>query len=164
MLASAILACMLAGVEPDYQQLPEYRPIPNPNGPATPPVPQLLEVDVKDGKSQVQVWRVKKVTELRVTVVEGKDGKFVEKREKREVEAPQLESVPLAKVNDLTIMTAGGKKLNVDEAEKRIAEGCVVVVSSDGKPVDAKFLKLFRNNVVILVSPEFVKPTGGGAT
>ena len=72
--------------------------------------------------------------------------------------------VPLSEVKDLKITTAGGKTKEVADAVKgRLAKGGVVVVSADGKPVDPQHLKLFKDDVLVLVAPELVSPAAGAA-
>jgi hypothetical protein len=69
--------------------------------------------------------------------------------------------VPLTEVKDLKVTTANGKTVDVADAAKRLAKGGVVVVSADGKPVDPQHLKLFRDDVLVLVAPELVPPAPG---
>ena len=52
--------------------------------------------------------------------------------------------------NDLSATTAGGKPVAPADAAKAYAAGATVVVSADGRPVDAKFLKLFKADVLVL--------------
>jgi hypothetical protein len=70
-------------------------------------------------------------------------------------------AVELGEVKDLQITTADGKKIDTAEAIKRLKDGGVVVVSADGKPVSPQHLKLFKDDVLVLTSPELVLPTGG---
>jgi hypothetical protein len=43
-------------------------------------------------------------------------------------------------------------------ALKKLTDGGVVVVADDGQKVDPKYLKLLRDDVLVLVSPELARP------
>lgn len=68
--------------------------------------------------------------------------------------------VALGEVKELTITTADGKKLDNAEALKKLEKGGVVVVSGDGKPVSPTFLKVFKDDTLVLCSPELIVPQG----
>ena len=51
---------------------------------------------------------------------------------------------------DLPATTAGGEPVAPADAAKAYAAGATVIVSADGQPVDAKFLKLFKADVLVL--------------
>lgn len=76
-------------------------------------------------------------------------------------EMPVTKMVEIGDVKDLTFMTADGMKVEKDAALKRLTQGAVVVVTSDGKPVSPTFLKVFKDDTLVLVSPELVVPQGG---
>lgn len=57
-------------------------------------------------------------------------------------------------MKELVVTTADGKKIETADAIKKLATGGVVIVSADGKPVSPNFLKLFKDDVLVLVSPE----------
>jgi hypothetical protein len=52
-----------------------------------------------------------------------------------------------------TFSTAGGKKLDLDAVKKRLAKPQPVVVSGNGKAVDASYLKLFDKDALVIVVP-----------
>jgi len=52
-----------------------------------------------------------------------------------------------------TFGTAAGKKLTKAEAEKRLAGAAPLIVSGDGKPVDAGFLAMFKGDTLVIVLP-----------
>jgi hypothetical protein len=79
----------------------------------------------------------------------------------REVAVTRSVVVELGDVKDLTITTADGKKLDKEEAMKKLAAGAIVVVSGDGKPVSPVFLKVFKDETLVLASPELIAPQGG---
>jgi len=76
-------------------------------------------------------------------------------------EVPVTKMVELGDVKDLTFTTADGMKVEKDAALKKLAEGAVVVVTSDGKAVSPTFLKVFKDDTLVLVSPELLVPQGG---
>lgn len=78
----------------------------------------------------------------------------------REVPVTKTATVELGEVKDLTITTADGKKVDKEEAVKKLAGGAVVVVSADGKPVSPVYLKVFKDDTLVLASPELAGPAG----
>ena len=74
------------------------------------------------------------------------------------VNRPQ--SVELKDVKDLKITTASGKEVSTEDAIKALAKGGQVVASADGKSVSSEFLKMFKDEVLVLVSPELVMGNG----
>jgi hypothetical protein len=86
----------------------------------------------------------------------------------REVPVTKMITVELGDVKDLKVTTADGKKVEVADAVKKLKDGGVVVVSADGKPVNPNFLKVFKDDVLVLTSPELSGPAnqqvfpGGG--
>lgn len=148
MLTSFVLSMALAA------PVPPPAPTPAPSG----PIPQLMELKPDaDGKIMVLVTR-REVRELRAgnNVAPGGNAPAVIKRE---ILTQQM--VELSEVKDLTITTADGQKVELADALKALKDGGVVIVSSDGKPVSPAHLKLFKDNVLVLVSPELAAPHGG---
>jgi hypothetical protein len=147
MLTSFVLSMALAA------PVPPPAPTPAPSG----PIPQLMELKPDaNGKLMVMVAR-KEVHEVRVgnNVAPGGNAPAVIKRE-----VVTHRMVELSEVKDLTITTADGQKVELADALKTLKDGGVVIVSSDGKPVSPAHLKLFKDNVLVLVSPELVPATG----
>ncbi len=70
--------------------------------------------------------------------------------------------VEVGELKDLAVSTADGKDVSKADALKKLADGAVVVASSDGKKVDPRFLKLFRDDTLVLVSPDFINFPGQG--
>lgn len=118
--------------------------------------PRILELRPgPDGKVRVQVLR----TEMRKIPVAGAGAG---QPPAREIPVTAQAMVELGDIKDLTAYTAGGKDIARADAVLKLDAGGIVVVSGDGKPVDPKFLKLFRDDVLVLVSPELVGPLGRG--
>ncbi|QJX00219.1 hypothetical protein [Frigoriglobus tundricola] len=137
-------------------------PVP-PAAPPTPvgPVPRLLEVKpASDGKVTIAVNRTEKQQGAGVMMIaingNPNGGQFVVQQD-----VTKSATMPLAEVKGLKVYTADGKEVPVAEAEKQLKAGGTVVVSADGKKVDPRHLKLFRDDVLVLVSPELAVPTGG---
>jgi hypothetical protein len=78
----------------------------------------------------------------------------------REIAMIRPHVVELSEVKDLAITTADGKKVDKDEAMKKLQAGGIVVVSGDGKPVSTVFLKVFKEETLVLVSPELIATPG----
>jgi len=115
------------------------------------PPPTILMASVKDDQlaSRVTVTANKAVPVTRKVKVGDK-----------EVDVTTYESVPELRTvevrHDLskaTFSTAGGKKLTVEDAKKRLTKAQPVVLSSDGKAVDAAYLKLFDKDALVIVMP-----------
>jgi len=113
--------------------------------------PQILELKPDaDGKIRLQVIRTQNRT---VKAVAG-NGRNVQQIE-RSVPYQTVQQVELADVKDLTGYTVDGKSLDRKEILEKLANGGIVVVSGDGQKVNPAFLKIFRDDVLVLVSPEF---------
>lgn len=132
-------------------------PVPKDTAPPGPP-PRLLELQPgPDGKVRVQVMRPTKrtITVQRAVV---KNGQNVIEPVQQEVTTNTISTVELTDVKDLSIWTADGKEADKAVAMKKLLEGGVVVASADGKKVDPKYLKLFRDDVLVIGSPELYVP------
>ncbi|MCE9532368.1 MAG: hypothetical protein K8T89_14795 [Planctomycetes bacterium] len=124
----------------------------------TSPPPRLLELKPEaDGKVKIAVNRPKKAQPgfgglgaPGVKPIQGGGGFMFQ----------NLEKVNLADVKDLTITTTSGKEITKEEGLKSLAKGGFVVVSADGKKISPDFLKMFKDDVLVLTSPELV--TGFG--
>ena len=73
----------------------------------------------------------------------------------------KMMTVELGEVKDLTITTADGKKVEKEEGFKKLAKGGIVVISADGQPVSPVFLKVFKDDTLVLTAKELVTPQGG---
>ena len=153
MLTSFVLSMALAA------------PVPAPAAPvASGPVPRLLELKANaDGKVTVTVARTEMV---KVTVAQGNainpNGGAAPAVVTRDVPVTKMVVVELGDVKDLKVTTADGKKVETADAVKALKGGAVVVVSADGKPVSPNFLKLFKDDVLVLASPELTAAPGVG--
>lgn len=154
MLTSFVLSMALAA------------PVPAPAAPvASGPVPRLMELKANaDGKVTVTVQRTEMV---KVTVAPqgnaiNPNGGAAPAVVTRDVPVTKVAVVELGDVKDLKVTTADGKKVETADAVKALKGGAVVVVSADGRPVSPNFLKLFKDDVLVLASPELTAATGVG--
>ena len=72
-----------------------------------------------------------------------------------------VKMVEIGEVKDLVFTTADGMKVEAEAATKKLAAGAIVVITNDGKPVSPAFLKVFKDDTLVLVSPELINPVGG---
>jgi hypothetical protein len=131
--------------------------------------PAPLIVDLKpnpDGKVLVTVRREEK----RKVAVRGPaiNPNAPDGAETREITSIRTLQVELTDVKDLQVFTAGGKAVETKDALAKIKEGAVVIRTTDGKKVDPNFLRVFKDDTLVLVSPEFtgtaLRTTGGFGT
>jgi hypothetical protein len=128
-------------------------PIPK-DAPATGLAPRI--VDLKpgtDGKIMVQVRR----TEV-VNVNAGANAAPVARNVTR------ISNVELGDIKDLKITTAGGKEVELKDAKEKLKDGGIVVMTSDGKPVAIQFLRILKEDTLVLSSPELAGPATGAST
>jgi hypothetical protein len=114
------------------------------------PAPRLVLLNLDaDGKVRVQAT----VTETRKTtmtrVVNGKQETTTVDREYK-----RLVDVPVAELEKLTVYTADGKEVNRATALEKLASGGLVVITTDGEKVDPTYLKAFKDETLVLVSPQ----------
>jgi RNA polymerase sigma factor (sigma-70 family) len=62
--------------------------------------------------------------------------------------------IELGKLKDLRVTTATGKEVSKEDALKKLANGGTVVVSINGKQVPPADLKVFKDDVLVLISPD----------
>jgi hypothetical protein len=144
------------------------------------PAPRLVEfIPDTDGKVRVLALRtekqkVKQVVPVQKQVVAKVLVNGQEKEQplvvtenvtrEQEVSVQSMARVELSELKNLTIYTADGKEADKALALKKLVDGGTVVVSADGQKVDPKYLKLFRDDTLVLVSPELAAgQTGVGA-
>jgi hypothetical protein len=135
-------------------------PVPAPAAPVeTGVAPRVMELKANaDGKIMVTVTRPEKV-QVGAGAAINPAGGAAPAVITREI--PVAKNVELGDVKDLSVTTADGKKLTAEEAMKKLAGGAIVVVSGDGKPVSPAFLKVFKDDTLVLVSPELAGPQVG---
>jgi hypothetical protein len=115
------------------------------------PEPCVLTASVKGDKLTLRVTQAL-VTYVEERVKVEKNGKEEEVTVKKIV--PNLRTVQMEHdLKKATFTTAGGKKLSLDDVRKRLDKPQPVVVSSDGRAVDAAFLKLFDRDAVVILLP-----------
>jgi hypothetical protein len=138
-------------------------PVPQPAAPvASGTAPRVMELKPNaDGKIVVTIMRTELV---KVPVAAGNainPNGGAPAVVQQEVPVTKTMTVELGEVKDLTITTADGKKMEKEDALKQLAKGGIVVVSSDGQPVSPVFLKVFKDETLVLTAKELVSPQGG---
>jgi hypothetical protein len=133
-------------------------PVPRDAKPAG-PAPRIVELTPDpDGRVRILVTRTEKRTVTEKFAAQGPNGQVVIQERQREVPVTQQVMAELVDVKDLTVYTADGKEADKALALKRLADGAAVVVSADGQKVDPRYLRLFRDDVLVLTSPELAGP------
>ncbi len=136
-------------------------PIPKDITPAGPP-PYILNLKSdSDGKTRFQVLRTEKVKVSVVTFANGPNGQLVPVTTEREQTVMKYARVELAELKDLKVYSTDGKEVDIKDAAKKLAETSMAIASVNGQKVDSAFLKLFKDDVLILVSPDLA-PNGQG--
>ena len=155
MLASLLLAALSPAA-----------PLPKDTAP-TGPAPRVVELKPgTDGKIMITVVRTEtvKLPVAAGNAINPNGGPAAVKEVERKVN--RTATIELGDAKDLKAYTAAGKELDVKETLAKLKDGGVVVMSSDGKNVDPIFVRVFKEDTVVLVSPEFASMpnTGGPAT
>lgn len=125
---------------------------PAPTGPA--PVLVFLRADA-NGKVMVQVTQEEMIEEApRIDPVPP----GAPPPSRAAIRRPVLRSktVELGQVKDLTIKTVDGRNVSVEEAIKRLEKGEVVLIAPAGQPISPAYLKVFKDDTLILSSPELI--------
>ena len=138
-------------------------PVPAPTAPVPAGVaPRLMELKPDDnGKILVTITRTemqKVQVGVGAAINPGNPGGAPPAVVTKEIPVQRQMTVELGEVKDLVVTTADGKKLDKDEAIKKLAGGAVVIVSGDGKPVSPAFLKVIKDDTLVLTSPELAGP------
>jgi hypothetical protein len=138
---------------------------PTPDAPPAGTAPRLVELKSDaNGKITVTVMRteMQKVPVAAPPAVAGAPPGGNPAPAIREVPVTRTMVVELGDVKDLAITTADGKKLEKEEGLKKLGKGGIVVISGDGKPVSPTFLKVFKDDTLVLASPELAGPQMSG--
>ena len=133
------------------------QPAPEPPSDAIKGVPPLL-VKAKVAKDElVSIATITKTVykaEIRTRIMDGKAVPYT-------VEVPVTVQSTILRAWDLKkakIASAGGKKIDLDTLRKRLAVETPVFVSADGKPIDKGYLKLLREDVIVIEAPLIAPP------
>jgi hypothetical protein len=132
--------------------LPAYPPPPKTESkPLGPPPRVLLLTSDNDGKVRIQAYipETRKVTVTRVT-----NGNRETIQEDRTYHL--VKNVTPEELEKLTVFTADGKELNRATYLEKLTANAVVVVSADGQKVDPTYLKAFKDDTLVMVSPQLV--------
>ncbi len=136
-----------------------YPPAPPPPEKPMGAPPQILVASVDQGKLIVtRTVQVPKVEERIINVQEGQN--TVQKK----VTVTVMMSVPQQIAHDLSGVKAfdgAGKEIDAKILAERLKKPTPVVVSSDGQPVDARYLELLKADAVVLVGDALKAPNPG---
>jgi len=138
-------------------------PVPAPSAPVVTGVaPRVMELKADaNGKVMITVIKTEKVqVGVGNAIAPANGGGAAPAVIAREMRVAKV--VELGEVKDLIFTTADGMKVEKEDAMKRLASGSIVVVTSDGKPVSPAFLKVFKDDTLVLSSPELTAQQGGG--
>jgi hypothetical protein len=113
--------------------------------------PTMMVLQAKD-KMLVRESTLKQLERVPVTEKVTVAGKEVERTVYKTIEKERKFSTTYP-IDGTTFQTANGKKLEKEEALKKLATPTLVVVSSDGKPVDEGFLAALRPGTLVVVMP-----------
>jgi hypothetical protein len=113
--------------------------------------PTMMVLQAKD-KMLVREATVKVTEAVPVTETVTVGGREVTRTVLRTVEKERKVTTSYP-IEGTTFQTAGGKKLEKEEGLKKLATPTLVVVSSDGKPVDEGFLATLRPGTLVVVPP-----------
>ena len=112
--------------------------------------PRIVELKPNsDGKVLITVRREEKRT---VTTTPPNGGPPLE----REIQTFRILQVEFSDVKELQIFTADGKAVDKKVALAKLEDGAMVLLTTDGKKVDANYLRIFKDDTLVLVSPELV--------
>jgi hypothetical protein len=138
------LACALALCSP-------AAPVPKdaPKAAAAGAAPRIVELKPNtEGKILVQVRRTE--------TLKAQAGNGINPPKAIERTVNRYPQVELGDIKDLKVTTAGGKPVELKEALEKLKDGGIVVMTSDGKPVDVAFLRVLKDDTLVLTSPELV--------
>jgi hypothetical protein len=128
-------------------------------GPKGPP-PTIMAVRV-DGAGQPFLVVQQPVMVPQQVTVQVKVGDRIENRVETRV-VTVMREVRRALDNEKTrFFDAAGKRIDLKDALKRLMKTTAVLVSADGKEVDPFYLRLAREDTVVVVSPELAGAMGG---
>jgi len=116
-----------------------------------PPAPLVVSGSISRGRLTMLCTRNKPVeVEYREKVTVDRFTYDVSRFVTRLVPVSQMFKVDL---KDATIMTAGGKRLTLAEAEKRLKKPAGLVLSMDGKPIGRGHRAMLQADAVVIILP-----------
>jgi hypothetical protein len=140
-------------------------PVPK-STPISGPAPRVVEIKPdQNGKILFSITRQEK-QKLPIAVgnaIAPANGQAPAIRE-REITRNVSVQVELKDLKELVATTAAGKSVSIEDALKQISNGAVVVLSSDGKAVDPGFLRVFKDDTLVLSSPDLINIRAIGNT
>jgi hypothetical protein len=127
-------------------------------GRGVPPIFVTVHASNRDkGEFELTTRMARLVTEQRTRQIE-RDGKLQEVIVSVAIPIYEEKVLGTISLDSSEVFEAEGKKLNNDDVKKRVTDGMTVLISADGKKVDAKFLKLLAKDTLVFVSEQLAKP------
>jgi hypothetical protein len=115
------------------------------------PPPRVAVVSARDLRHGA-IGRERMLEPVMIEVVVVKGGRKVAQAETRMVVRTATHDVERW-AEGLKVTTAGGRKLETDEVAVLLNRPRLVLISSDGKPVDPAYLKLYKPGTPVIVLP-----------
>lgn len=135
-------------------------PVPKDVAPAG-PAPYILNLKSDDGGAvRFTVIRTEKVKVMQVVIQAGPNGQGVPMQIESEVNIQKVVRAELSDLKDIKVYNTEGKEVELKDAAKKLSSASLAIASSNGQKVDAAFLKLFKDDVLILVSPDLAARGG----
>jgi hypothetical protein len=123
--------------------------------------PTIMAVRV-DGAGQPFLVVMKPMIVPRQETVQVKVGNEIQNRVQMRLVMQMIEMRKPLDSEKVRFFDAAGKRIDFKEALKRLTKMTAVFVSADGKEVDPFYLRLAREDTVVVVSPELAGPDLGG--
>lgn len=139
-------------------------PVPRDTTPSG-PAPYILNLRAGQGgevKLTVMRTETQKVTMLRA--IGGPNGAQQVQQVVQEVPVTKYVQLGLTDLKDLKVYSADGKEVAVKDAVKKVNDGGLIVASANGRKVDSSYLKLFKDDVLVFVSPDLVPQGSRGGS
>jgi hypothetical protein len=129
-------------------------------GPKGPP-PKVMVVRV-DGAGQPSLVVTQTVMVPQQVTVQVKVGDRIENRVQTSLVPVTREIRKTLDGEKVRFFDAAGKRIDLKDVLKRLTKATPVLISADGKEVDPFYLRLAREETVVIVSPELAGPAMGG--
>jgi hypothetical protein len=132
--------------------------------PTTPALPYFLDLRPGEhGTPSIRVYRPVKKKTVAFNIERDMNGESVYREVIVEIELLKASMVELRDLQELKAFTAEGKELTPVAAIARIGPGAVVLASTDGRKLDPAVAKLFKDDAIVLCSPDLI-PRWDGET
>ena len=111
---------------------------------------------------KLTVMRTEKQKVQMLRAIGGPNGAQQVQQVEQEMPVTKYVQLGLGDLKELKVYSADGKEVAVKDAVKKVSDGGLFVASANGRKVDSSYLKLFKDDVLVFVSPDLV-PQGGNS-